>query len=252
MGIKMMPDSIAWSVVELDKNNRPCNVTDFGVRLYPPSREAKSKEPLNYKRRIAKQSRRNRDRYLQRRKKLLNYMINVGLQPESKEERSKLAERDPWELRDKAATEEVTLFELGRALFHLNQRRGYQSNRVTDDMEELKQDGLLQGIETLQLQLDESDLTVGQLLNRLNKKTGKSIRLRYEDGGWNERFISRQMIKHEFNLLINKQAEFHQDVLINEVINDLHEIIFFQRPLVPPKIGRCSILGNTPRKVMVF
>src|SRR5690606_10178201 len=35
----------------------------------------------------------------------------------------------PYQLRDRAAHEPVEAFELGRALYHLAQRRGYLSNR---------------------------------------------------------------------------------------------------------------------------
>ncbi len=39
---------------------------------------------------------------------------------------------DPYALRALGLTEKLSLHELGRALFHINQRRGFKSNRKMD------------------------------------------------------------------------------------------------------------------------
>jgi CRISPR-associated endonuclease Csn1 len=62
--------------------------------------------------------RRNRDRYLRRRKNLLNALTRFGLMPGEEAERRRIAMRNPYEL--------------GRVLFHLNQSRGFKSNRKID------------------------------------------------------------------------------------------------------------------------
>jgi CRISPR-associated endonuclease Csn1 len=76
--------------------------------------------------------RRRRDRYLRRRTRLLELLIEYGLMPLDKAERRRIAEQNPYEVRSRALREKLRPHEIGRALFHLNQRRGFKSNRKTD------------------------------------------------------------------------------------------------------------------------
>ncbi len=46
--------------------------------------------------------------------------------------RKSLVTLDPYELRRKGLDKPLSGEEFGRALFHLNQRRGFRSNRKTD------------------------------------------------------------------------------------------------------------------------
>src|SRR6202000_1152327 len=39
---------------------------------------------------------------------------------------------DPWQLRGEGLDRALSLHELGRAIFHLNQRRGFKSNRKAE------------------------------------------------------------------------------------------------------------------------
>lgn len=41
-------------------------------------------------------------------------------------------------LRNKAISKKITLQELGRVLFHLNQKRGYKSSRKANNEEDVK------------------------------------------------------------------------------------------------------------------
>jgi len=60
-------------------------------------------------------------------------MIKIGLMPENKDERKKLELENPYELRNNALNEILLPYHIGRALFHLSQRRGFQSNRKSED-----------------------------------------------------------------------------------------------------------------------
>jgi CRISPR-associated endonuclease Csn1 len=52
--------------------------------------------------------------------------------PISVDEQKLIAELDPYKLRQEALQRRLEPFELGRALFHSNQRRGFKSNRKLD------------------------------------------------------------------------------------------------------------------------
>lgn len=101
----------------------------MGVRIFSDSRDPKTKTSLAVARREARLMRRRRDRFLARRKSLLHFLKTKGLLPENQAERDFIFAQNPYALRTKALDEKLTHAELGRVLFHLNQRRGFKSNR---------------------------------------------------------------------------------------------------------------------------
>ena len=70
--------------------------------------------------------------YLKRRSRFMDALVRHGLMPNEILQRKALEHEDPWTLRVKGLDEELSLYQLGRALFHLQQRRGFKSNRKTD------------------------------------------------------------------------------------------------------------------------
>jgi CRISPR-associated endonuclease Csn1 len=81
---------------------------------------------------------------------------------------------NPYELRVRAVTGILTPHELGRALIHLSQRRGFQTNRKGSR----KDDGEEKGDRAaLDHALKESGLTLGQYLYQ-RLKEGKGVRAR--------------------------------------------------------------------------
>jgi CRISPR-associated endonuclease Csn1 len=104
----------------------------MGVRVFPDGRGPKTSASLAADRRLTRAMRRRRDRYLQRRTALLNVVTRHGLMPANEAERKSVAARDPYALRAAALHRRLEPYGLGRAIFHLNQRRGFLSNRKTD------------------------------------------------------------------------------------------------------------------------
>ncbi len=224
LGFDLGYTSIGWACIILDNDDQPCGIHDFGVRIFPSGRDDKSKAPTSVERREKRGARRNRDRYVKRRKTLLDYMIAVGLQPKTQSERQQLAEREPLELRAKGVTEELSLHKLGRALFHLNQRRGFKSNRIAERSGSEDESGLKKGISVLAKQLKDNQQTLGQFLfERL--QNGQSTRLKAEENA-EDRWTSRQMVEDEFWVLLNQQKKYHGDILTDNVVNHLHDIIW--------------------------
>jgi CRISPR-associated endonuclease Csn1 len=63
---------------------------------------------------------------------MLEALVRLGFFPQDEAARKALAALDPYTLRAKGLKEQLTGPEFARALFHINQRRGFQSNRKTD------------------------------------------------------------------------------------------------------------------------
>ena len=66
---------------------------------------------------------------------------------------------NPYVFRDKASKQKVTLFELGRALYHIAQRRGFLSNRLDQSA-----DGIIeQHAPNIESRVEEA-LTINELM----------------------------------------------------------------------------------------
>ena len=129
LGLDLGTNSLGWAAVNLDEENKPSGILDMGARIFPDGRNPKDKSSLATQRRVPRGSRRRRDRYLERRDDLMGTLIACGLMPAGEDERKQIERLDPYGLRARALDHAVSPHELGRALFHLNQRRGFKSNR---------------------------------------------------------------------------------------------------------------------------
>ena len=135
IGLDVGANSLGWSIVELDETGKqPVKLVDAGARIFTDGRDEKSKATLKADRRIARSARRRRDRYRQRRTYLLEELVELGLFPDDetssdKARRAALQKKDPLHLRSYALERRLCLFDIGRVLFHLNQRRCFKSNR---------------------------------------------------------------------------------------------------------------------------
>ena len=79
LGLDLGTNSVGWAALALDQNNEPLKIIDSGVRIFSDGREPKTGEPLAIARRIARGMRRRRDRFLSRKKTLMNYLIQINL-----------------------------------------------------------------------------------------------------------------------------------------------------------------------------
>lgn len=128
LGLDVGTNSLGWAVVGLS-DDAPSSVIANGVRIFSEGRDAQSKSTLKATRTEKRSARRRRDRFLQRQTFLISEMVKLGLFPSEITEQKKLDLLDPFEIRFKALSKQVPLHHLGRAVFHINQRRGFQSNR---------------------------------------------------------------------------------------------------------------------------
>ncbi|MDE0200209.1 MAG: type II CRISPR RNA-guided endonuclease Cas9 [Caldilineaceae bacterium] len=234
LGLDLGTNSIGWAAVTLDDQGRPGGVLDMGVRIYPDGRNPTDKTSNAVARRVARGQRRRRDRYLARRGDLMQALMEVGLMPPDAEAREELQRLDPYSLRARALAEPLHPFELGRALFHLNQRRGFKSNRKSGGEEEEDKKKLGTAIEGLRLRIQESGArTLGEFLARRHAQK-ETVRAREELGLYPE----RAMYEEEFDSIRQEQGEHHD--LSSEQWDMLRNIIFHQRPLRPVDPGWCQ------------
>lgn len=257
LGLDIGTNSIGWFLYETD-GDRITGVRDGGVRIFADGRDPKSGTSLAANRRAARSMRRRRDRYLRRRAALMRKLAEAGLMPEDPAEAKALEALDPYALRSRGLDEALPLHHLGRALFHLNQRRGFKSNRKAD-----RGDNESGKIKEATARLDhammaEGARTYGEFLHLRraaapDPRRTPSVRTRLtvarrdasdkEEAGY-DFYPDRRHLEEEFHKLWNAQADHHSEVLSDNLKGDLFEVIFFQRKLKEPDVGLCLFAGT--------
>lgn len=270
LGLDLGTNSIGWCAVNLDADGRPVGVLDAGVRILSPNEEAgrdpQSKVSLAAARREARAARRNRDRFVRRRTRLMDALVEGGLMPSDKDERKKLEKLDPYWLRKEALDQRLEPFEVGRAIFHINQRRGFRSNRIADSKEDDKS-ALKQGVQSLEANIKDDGgggeaRTLGELLARRQQRdklgnressdgmTQQHVRFRpatVDKKNIYEYYPTRKMIESEIDKIWNAQKDFHKEqptskIFTEECLAKIKRIVIEQRPLKPQIVGRCTLL----------
>ena len=252
LGLDIGTSSVGWFLYKTSNSNIT-EVVDGGVRIFSDGRDPKSKFSLAVDRRAARAQRRRRDRYLRRKAALMKRMAEVGLMPADPDHAQELERLDPYKLRAGGLDRKLLLTHFGRALFHLNQRRGFKSNRKTD-----RGDNESGKIKDATARLDQAMMsnkarTYGEFLHmrRLaapDSKQVPSVRTRLsvargdnvdkEEAGY-DFYPDRRHLQEEFDKLWSAQARFHPDVLTDSLRDEIKVIIFHQRPLKTPEIGLC-------------
>lgn len=144
----------------------------------------------------------------------------------------------PYLLRAVGLDERLEFYEIGRALYHLAQRRGFERTNKRGKSEKQKEEEGKIAEEThfLQLEMEKVNArTLGEYFVRLDPFTDNSNKIR-------GRYTLRDMYKKEFNLIWDKQAAFYPEQLTPDLKKAIYNAIFFQRPLKSQKhlIGECQ------------
>jgi len=288
LGLDVGTNSLGWSVLELDEDDKTTvvKVVNAGARIFTEGRDDKSKATLAADRRQARSARRRRDRFKQRQTFLLCELEKAGLMPSGMEERRKLQECNPLELRARALCEALTPHQVGRALFHLNQRRGFKSNRKDRSKEERGKisDSVLHLMQEMRLievplskeeykKLDNKEKKRARdkeaddrrnAMQRLAEDTNVSygaflwkrqcnkmwIRARPgagEDGKLYHVYPTREFYEDEFQKIWTVQERHHPELMTDEARQRIHRAIFHQRPLKPQKLGKCVYISSEDR-----
>jgi len=250
--------SLGWAMIRLNAENKPCAVIKAGVRIFSDGRNPKDGSSLAVTRRDARSMRRRRDRLLKRKARMIRSLVEHGFFSSDEAERKALVTLNPYALRAKGLDAALTPAEFGRALFHINQRRGFKSNRKTDKKDN-DSGALKTAISKLRESLKtENCRTVGEWLHKRDV-ADLTVRARYrqnkvikDDGKTRidksyDLYIDRAMISDEFDALWRKQAELNPTLFTEAARADLKDVLLHQRPLKPVKPGRCTFMPDEER-----
>lgn len=259
LGLDLGTNSIGWAITEY--NDGEWSLLDKGVSIFQEGvlRTKSGEEPMVKTRTDKRALRRHYFRRRLRKIELLKVLIANDLCPYLSPEEldgwryksqypmneefllwqrtNDASDKNPYHDRFVALTEQLDLsvktdrYMLGRALYHLSQRRGFLSNRK--DQSEEKDSGVVKsGIGRLsEAMMVEGCNYVGEFYYKLHSR-GEKIRTgeAYGYTARNEHFLK------EFEAICQKQN------LSEDLCKALHRAIFFQRPLKSQKglVGCCT------------
>ncbi len=266
LGLDLGTNSIGWALID-DKLNK---ILGIGSRIFPMGVEnlgdGDGEISKNASRTGARGVRRQFFRRRLRKKLLLKALSENNMCPIDSNDfedwkKTKLFPSEklatwfalnPYELRQKALHEKLSLEEIGRIFYHLIQRRGFLSNSRkggTDDGAIFKgnvKEGKIGIDDTLE---SIEGKTLGSYLYEIYPKDNQP----FQDGleRIRNRYTTRKMYVDEFELIWNKQSQFHS--VLNDDLKELFGgrkqdgykedgILFHQRPLRSQKhlVGNCS------------
>lgn len=270
LGLDLGTNSIGWALID-DVQNK---ILGIGSRIFPMGVEnlgdGDGEISKNASRTGARGVRRQFFRRKLRKKTLLKALAENKMCPlvaqdfedwkKTKEFPSEKLSNwfalNPYELRHKALIEKLALEELGRILYHLIQRRGFLSNsrKVGSDDGAIFKGNPKEGkIGITETQESIHDKTLGSYLFEIYPKEKQPFQVGLER--IRNRYTTRKMYVDEFELIWNKQSQFHSE-LTDELktlfggrkLDGYKEdgILFHQRPLRSQKhlIGNCSFEPN--------
>ena len=265
LGIDLGVASIGWALLRLEGGS-PASLLDLGAHCFDAAVEgdvASGRDESRAKaRRDARLPRRQHWRRARRRQKLLRLLQRYGMLPPGDlatpqdqhqyllaldaDVRSQLAQAGiradphlmPYQLRTLALDTQLPLHWVGRAIYHLAQRRGFLSNRKADPHDD-ELGKVRAGIGELAEAIEASgSRTLGEYFAQLDPL---EERVRH-------RWTGRQMYLDEFDAIWSHQASHHA-VLTDDVQDQIRRAVFFQRPLRSQAhlIGECSLIPGARR-----
>ena len=186
LGLDLGTNSIGWAIVDKDGND--FSLVDKGVRIF--SEGVKSEKGIESSKAAERTGYRSARKIKFRRKlrkyETLKVLSENGMCPLSIEEVEEWRKSgfklyplnpeflkwlrtddnqniNPYFFRDKASKQKVTLYELGRALYHIAQRRGFLSNRLDQSA-----DGIIeQHAPNIESRIEETH-TINELMVEIN------------------------------------------------------------------------------------
>ena len=250
LGLDVGTSSIGWCLIRLNPKDEPIAVIRMGVRIFPDGRNPKDGSSLAVTRRGARQMRRRRDRFLKRKARIMDALTRLGFFPQDSAGRQKLVHLDPYSLRKRGLHEALSGAEFARALFHINQRRGFLSNRKTDNKDN-ESGALKKAISELRTKLnEESCQTLGEWLAKRHEAR-LSVRARLHGTTKKDKaydfYADRAMVEHEFDVLWVKQNSLNPSLFTSAARDELKDVLLHQRPLRPVVPGRCTLLPDEQR-----
>ncbi len=238
LGLDLGVASIGWALIkESDQSNE---IIGMGTRVIPLDKDESdefssgNKITKNQQRTIKRTQRRGYYRYVLRRKALTTELKKHGM---FDEKLFNLPQLELWQLRCKALTEKLSLPEIGRILYHLNQRRGYKNSRAEENADK-KDTEYVAEVKSRHQKLKEEGKTIGQkYFEELSKNSHYRIK---------QQVFPREAYIEEYNKIMLKQKEYYPDIITDDLIEHIREnIIYYQRKLKSQKglVSTCEFEG---------
>lgn len=239
LGIDLGVSSIGWALIK-EENDKSPEIIGIGVRIIPLETDENDEFTKgnsiskNQKRTLKRTSRKLNYRYVLRRKALTAELKKQNMFDETL---FQLPQLNLWGLRAKAVAEKISLKELGRVLYHLNQKRGYKSSRSEENADK-KDTEYVAEVKNRYQKLKEEGKTIGQ---KFYEELSKNQYYRTK-----QQVFPREAYIEEFDAILKKQQEYYPDVLTDEFISHIrNNIIYYQRKLKSQKglVSVCEFEG---------
>ena len=273
LGIDTGTNSLGWAVVDREENGlctlvkKGSLIFQEGVKIEKGNESSKAAERTTYR-----ASRKHYFRRRLRKVEVLKVLVKYGWCPYLSSESlhawhvkkqypmdedfllwqrtDDSLDKNPYAYRHICLHDELDLdneserFILGRAMYHLAQRRGFKSNRLDQSEEEGKETGAVkEGISSLSEEMKAAGFEfLGDYFWHLYRENENVL-----EGGKNRirtRYTDREsQYKKEFYAICEKQK------LSEEQIAELERALYFQRPLKSQRhsVGKCTFEKKKPR-----
>lgn len=215
IGFDIGISSVGWSVLD----NKSGEIIDAGVNLFSPGTASENAE-----RRIFRQSR----RLIRRRKKRIADLKKV-LQVRNIPVDGKIKGTNPYEIRVKGLTKQLSLEEIGLALVHIVKRRGISYSLVDNHEEEHTSGEYQKSIlinQELLMQRTPAEIQL-ERLHKYGKVRGEVDSLSNKEVLLN--VFPTQAYVDEVQKLLTMQAAYHQEIT-DGFIREVCQIITRKRP----------------------
>ncbi|MBU6165223.1 MAG: type II CRISPR RNA-guided endonuclease Cas9 [Alphaproteobacteria bacterium] len=244
-GFDIGTTSIGSAVIRMDSQADQGEILHLGVRIFPEARDPKG-VPLNQERRAKRMARRQLRRRKQRRMALNSLLSEAGMLPAfSKDKFSPWGMAmltNPWDVRARALQEPLTDHELGRALYHLAQRRHFRGRDLetpggaadAPEAVSAEEKQAASQRDTDRKALRESGQTLGAFLAEIPDQAGRR----------RGHHFAREDVHAEFRALVRAQAPHHPALANPDFQTALEESTFAQRPVFWRKatLGACRFV----------
>ena len=217
LGLDLGTNSIGWAYVLEDDKKEESEIIQIGSRVIPLSVDEQTNfekgKPfsINASRTEHRSARRNKDRYQDRRKKLIEILLEYNIIDTNAvfAETGSNSTHSTWKIRAKSATEKISLNDFARVLLAINKQRGYKSMRKAKTEEEGE---IIDGMNVAKT-LNEENITPGQLVFRLLNKG-----IKYTPDFYRSDLLS------EFNKVWNFQKQFYPEILTDEFYKEVQGV----------------------------
>ncbi|MFN3370900.1 MAG: type II CRISPR RNA-guided endonuclease Cas9 [Sphingomonadaceae bacterium] len=246
-GFDIGTTSIGWAVVRMDSASGAGEILRMGIRIFPEARDPDG-IPLNQERRRRRMMRRQLRRRRTRRHDLNMLLSEAGLLPPfSKEKGSSWAAamaQDPWGIRKRALSEPLAPHDLGRALYHLAQRRHFRGRDLEVSLEEAGESDEQSAEEKKAASQRDKDRAA---LNASGQTLGAFLaRIPDRDERRRGHHFAREDVVAEFRAILEAQRPHHPRLADPAFAACLEQTIFDQKPVFWRKatLGACRFMPN--------